>query len=127
MVTMTQDQIHKAVRDPWLATWSDWIDHDGNGVPSAIVGRRVKLSGVGHDGRSQLPTRELVMSPEYASSADSAVWNWSKGLGGVVCYRLQLHHPIDLPEDALNALDRLRCKRGGQLPPLLLGLDGLED
>ncbi len=110
------------MRDPLLAAWGDWLDHDGRGVPAHLVGRSVLVMGLGR-------TCRVDLTQDYATSAAAAVWTWCDDDGAVrvVSYRVLRHDRLQFDAETLHALDRARGFMGlnGERP-LLMGLDGAE-
>lgn len=117
------DQGFERVRmpsDTYLSEWTEWRRHDGRGIPAALMGQEIMVSGSAHDGVGRLPGRFLTITPEYAASEAAAVWDWSRGFGGVSGYRLRRAAPIDLDQSVIDALN------GGQ-SSLVFGLDGVAE
>lgn len=117
---MSEWETEAEIRDPLLAAFGDWQDHDGRGVPAHLVGRRVWVLPRGWG------AGQIELTPEYLASQDAAEWIWEiPGAGSIVMYRPGL--PSDLPfdPDTLHALDRARRVQVNPAGPLKIGLDGV--
>lgn len=108
------------ISDTFLIEWTEWRQHDGHGLPAALIGQRIMVAGSAHDGVRELPERFLTVTPEYATSEAAAVWNWSLGYGGVSGYRLRRAQPINLDQ---SVIDVLNAGHGH----LSFGLDGVAE
>lgn len=119
---MRDDLTPCEIRDPFLAAWGDWLDHDGQGVPAHLLGRSVLVSGLGF-------TCRIDLTPDYAASAAAAAWTWCEDdeAACVVAYRVLRRDRLQFDAATLHALDRARGFMGlnGERP-LLIGLDGAE-
>ena len=65
----------KMPSDTFLIEWTEWLAHDGRGLPAALIGQRIMLAGLAHDGFHELPERFLTITPAYAASEAAAVWD----------------------------------------------------
>lgn len=110
-------------QDTLLRHWSDWIDHDGAGLPTRFTGRRVWIAGLMHD-RTLLQRQDVLLNDDYLASKCSHLWDWSKGYGGISRYRLRRAAPLPFDQDQIDLLNRYR--RRCPSPELMLGLDGVQ-
>jgi len=106
--------------DTYLVKWTEWRNHDGRGLPSALIGQQIMLAGLAHDGVRALPERILTVTPAYAASEAAQVWDWSRGYGGVSGYRLRRAEPITISQDVIDALNDGHGY-------LVFGLDGVPE
>ncbi|MDO9006333.1 MAG: hypothetical protein Q7V20_23055 [Aquabacterium sp.] len=106
--------------DAFLIEWTEWLPHDGRGLPAALIGQRIMVAGLAHDGFHALPERFLTVTTAYASSEAAAVWDWSQGCGGVSCYRLMRVEPLSFGQDLVDVLN-------DGLGRLMFGLDGVAE
>ncbi len=117
------------IRDPLLAEWGDWLDHDGQGIPAHLMGRDVLVSGLLLPDRPAGTPYVIGLNPAYAASAAAAVWTWCNENEGdcVLAYRVRRQDRLRFDADTLHALDRARGFMGlNGSRPLLIGLDGAE-
>jgi hypothetical protein len=109
------------VRDTFLIEWTEWLGHDGKGLPEALLGKTIMVAGSAHDGLSLLPERFLVVTSDYAASSDADLWDWSKGYGGISAYRRKRIEPLSIDQSVIDAL------LAGSHRSLLFGLDGVAE
>lgn len=112
-------------RDRLLTDWTEWRDHDGQGVPALLIGKEIMVAGDAHDGISRLPDRILRVTPDYVASVAADVWDWSKGWGGVTRYRLRRAAPLVLDQVVIDALQDLAHACGRRA--LQFGMDGVAE
>lgn len=110
----------KMPSDTFLIEWTEWLPHVGRGLPVALIGQRIMLAGLAHDGLHELPQRFLTVTAAYAASEEAAVWDWSQGFGGVSAFRLKRRVPLNFGQDLVDSLN----DGWGRL---MFGLDGVAE